>query len=106
MDIANGVGTPIAAAAGGYVSHAGPMGGLGNAVVITHSINGQTYTTVYGHMNSLNVTEGQQVAQGQQIGKMGSTGRSTGSHLHFEVHIGVWNGSSSNAVDPRNYIGS
>lgn len=106
MDIANGVGTAITAAADGYVSHAGVMGGLGNAVVITHSVNGQTFTTVYGHMSALNVSEGQKVTQGQRIGGMGSTGRSTGSHLHFEIHIGIWNGSSSNAVDPRNYIGS
>lgn len=106
MDIANVPGTEVRAAANGYVSSAGTMGGLGNAVVITHSVNGQTMTTVYGHLNSIDVSTGQAVSQGQRIGGMGNTGRSTGPHLHFETHIGIWNGSSSNAVDPRNYIGS
>ena len=106
MDIANVPGTPVVAAANGYVSSAGTMGGLGNAIVITHSVNGQTMTTVYGHLNSIDVSVGQAVSQGQRIGGMGNTGRSTGPHLHFETHIGIWNGSSSNAVDPRNYIGS
>ncbi|WP_298829854.1 M23 family metallopeptidase [uncultured Planococcus sp.] len=106
MDIANVPGTQVMAAANGYVSSAGTMGGLGNAVVITHSVNGQTMTTVYGHLNSIDVSVGQAVSQGQRIGGMGNTGRSTGPHLHFETHIGIWNGSSSNAVDPRNYIGS
>ncbi|UJF25509.1 murein hydrolase activator EnvC [Planococcus sp. 107-1] len=106
MDIANVPGTEVKAAADGYVSSARVMGGLGNAVVITHSVNGQTMTTVYGHLNSIDVSVGQKVSQGQRIGGMGNTGRSTGPHLHFETHIGIWNGSSSNAVDPRNYIGS
>lgn len=105
MDIANSIGTNVAAAGSGYVSHAGVMGGLGNAVVITHSIGGQTYTTVYGHLNSIDVSTGQKVSQGQRIGAMGNTGRSTGPHLHFEVHMGIWDGSSSNAVDPAKYIG-
>lgn len=106
MDIANVPGTKVTAAASGYVSSARVMGGLGNAVVITHSINGQTMTTVYGHLNSIDVSVGQSVSQGQRIGGMGNTGRSTGPHLHFETHIGIWNGSSTNAVDPRNYFGS
>lgn len=105
IDIANSVGTPIMAAASGYVSYAGAMGTYGNVVMITHSINGQTYTTVYAHNSSLSVSVGQAVSQGQRIASMGSTGRSTGSHLHFEVHIGAWNGARSNAVNPINYIG-
>ncbi|ANU27002.1 murein hydrolase activator EnvC family protein [Planococcus versutus] len=104
MDIANSTGTPIVAAASGVVSHAGNMGGYGNVVIITHSINGQTHSTVYGHMSSINVSVGQSVSQGQQVGGMGNTGRSTGTHLHFEIHVGPWNGARSNAVNPAPYV--
>ncbi|WP_420812565.1 murein hydrolase activator EnvC family protein [Planococcus salinus] len=104
LDIANVTGTPIVAAASGYVSHAGYMGGYGNVVIITHSINGRSYATVYGHMNSINARVGQSVSQGQNIGAMGSTGRSTGPHLHFEIHVGSWNGARSNAINPAPYI--
>ncbi|EIM05783.1 hypothetical protein A1A1_14359 [Planococcus antarcticus DSM 14505] len=104
QDIANVTGTPISAAASGYVSFAGRMGGYGNVVILTHSINGQTYATVYAHMSAINASVGQAVTQGQNVGSVGSTGRSTGPHLHFEVHIGPWNGSRSNAVNPMNYF--
>lgn len=104
VDIANSAGTPIVAAAAGYVSYAGAMGTYGNVVMITHSINGQPYTTVYAHNSSNNVSVGQAVSQGQRIASMGSTGRSTGPHSHFEIHIGPWNGARSNAVNPMNYI--
>ncbi len=104
-DIANSPGTPIHAAASGYVSHAGSMGGYGNVIIITHVINGQSYATTYAHLNSINVSVGQAVSQGQNIGGMGNTGRSTGPHLHFEIHIGGWNGARSNAVNPASYIG-
>lgn len=105
IDIANSIGTAINASASGYVSYAGVMGSYGNVIMITHSINGQAYTTVYAHLSSIGVSTGQAVSQGQRIGGMGSTGRSTGSHLHFEIHIGAWNGARSNAVNPINYIG-
>lgn len=104
MDIANVPGTPISAAASGIVSYAGNMGGYGNVVIVTHSINGRTHATVYAHMNSINVSVGQSVSQGQQVGGMGNTGRSTGTHLHFEIHVGPWNGSRSNAVNPSPYV--
>ncbi|WP_154669182.1 murein hydrolase activator EnvC family protein [Planococcus antarcticus] len=104
MDIANSPGTPIIAAASGMVSYAGNMGGYGNVVILTHSINGQTHATVYAHMNSINVSVGQSVSQGQQVGGMGNTGRSTGTHLHFEIHVGPWNGARSNAVNPAPYV--
>ncbi|MBT2571069.1 peptidoglycan DD-metalloendopeptidase family protein [Planococcus sp. ISL-110] len=104
MDIANSPGTPIVAAASGMVSYAGNMGGYGNVVILTHSINGQTHATVYAHMNSINVSVGQSVSQGQQVGGMGNTGRSTGTHLHFEIHVGPWNGARSNAVNPAPYV--
>ena len=103
-DIANVTGTPIMAAAAGYVSYAGVMGGYGNVVIITHSISGQTHATVYAHMNSIGVSVGQSVSQGQKVGGMGNTGRSTGTHLHFEIHVGPWNGARSNAVNPASYI--
>lgn len=105
IDIAAPTGTPIMAAASGYVSYAGPMGTYGNVIMVTHSINGQTHTTVYAHLSAISVSVNQSVSQGQRIGSMGSTGRSTGPHLHFEIHIGPWNGSRSNAVNPIGYIG-
>lgn len=105
QDIANVTGTSIRASASGYVSYAGVMGGYGNVVILTHSIKGQTYATVYAHLSSINVSSGQAVAQGQQVGGMGNTGRSTGTHLHFEIHVGPWNGARSNAVNPAGYLG-
>lgn len=103
-DIANSVGTPIVSAADGIVSHAGPMGTYGNVIMVTHSINGQIFTTVYAHLSGYNVSSGQSVSKGQMIGRMGSTGRSTGPHLHFEVHEGPWNSERSNAVNPIRYV--
>lgn len=72
--------------------------------MVSHSIGGQTYTTVYAHLNSRNVGTGQVVAKGQQIGIMGNTGHSYGQHLHFELHKGAWNVSKTNAVNPLNYV--
>ncbi|QBP41745.1 murein hydrolase activator EnvC family protein [Paenisporosarcina antarctica] len=103
-DIANSPGTPILSAADGVVSYAAPMGTYGNVIMVTHSIDGQIFTTVYAHLNGFNVSSGQAVSKGQVIGKMGSTGRSTGPHLHFEVHVGPWNGARSNAVNPIRYV--
>ena len=103
-DIANSIGTPIVAAADGIVSYAAPMGTYGNVIMITHSIDGQIFTTVYAHLNGYNVGSGQSVSKGQVIGQMGNTGRSTGPHLHFEIHNGPWNGSRSNAVNPIRYV--
>ena len=72
--------------------------------MITHSINGKTYQTLYAHLRNLGVGTMQTVSQGQFIGYMGNTGRSTGQHLHFEVHNGTWNGSKSNAVNPLSVV--
>lgn len=85
MDIADRPGTPIVAALPGTVSFAGWYGGYGNLVRIDH---GNGLETRYGHMRAILVAVGQPVAAGQQIGEMGTTGSSTGTHLHFEVRLG------------------
>lgn len=86
VDIAASYGTPILSAGDGYVSLVrggdGWNGGYGNYVVITHEKGIQT---LYAHMSEIKVTQGQRVSKGQRVGSMGSTGRSTGVHLHFEV---------------------
>ncbi|MGE7090219.1 murein hydrolase activator EnvC family protein [Lysinibacillus sp. NPDC048646] len=104
VDLANKTGTPIWAAADGVVSYAAPLSSYGNVVILTHSIDGQIYTTVYAHLSAFNVSVGTEVTQGQQIAAMGSTGRSTGPHLHFEVHIGSWQGQAAGSVNPLKYI--
>lgn len=104
VDLANKTGTPIWASADGVVSYAAPLSSYGNVVILTHSINGQIYTTVYAHLSAFNVSVGDVVNQGQQIAAMGSTGRSTGPHLHFEIHIGSWQGQAVGSVNPLKYI--
>ena len=84
IDIAAASGTPIAASAAGTVIYAGWLGGYGNVVVIDH---GGGISTTYGHQSSLAVGNGSYVAQGQTIGYVGSTGHSTGPHVHFEVRV-------------------
>lgn len=97
-DFAAPVGTPIYAAAAGTVLYAGPASGFGNWIVIDHN-NG--YYTIYGHMysNQLYVTEGEFVEQGEKIAAVGSAGRSTGAHLHFEISVG----GISNSVNPAQF---
>lgn len=87
VDIATAYGTPVLAADAGRVTVAGwpDNGGYGNRVVIDH---GNGYTTLYGHLSKVNVVVGQTVNRGDVIGLEGSTGRSTGPHLHFEVRRG------------------
>lgn len=102
-DISNVTGTPIVAAADGIVSYASTMNGFGNVIMVTHSIDGQIFTTVYAHLSAFNVRSGTPVSKGQLIGKMGSTGNSTGPHLHFEIHVGPWQGNK-NAVNPIRYV--
>jgi peptidoglycan hydrolase CwlO-like protein len=103
IDIANRVSVPILAAADGVVLKSYYSPSYGNAIFLTHFINGKIYTTVYAHMSSRTVSSGA-VSKGQVIGYMGNTGYSTGQHLHFELHVGEWNASKSNAVNPLNYI--
>ena len=103
-DFAAPAGTPIYAAASGYVQVAGwSSGGYGNYVIIYHGkmTDGNAYSTLYGHMRSVATSAGKYVKQGELIGYVGSTGNSTGNHLHLEVWKG---GSKANAVNPRGYI--
>jgi peptidoglycan hydrolase CwlO-like protein len=106
IDIANrAANVPIYAAADGVVIRSNyTSGGYGNAIFIAHSINGVPYATIYGHMSARFVNNGDTVKAGQQIGIMGSTGNSTGPHLHFELHKGGYNGYGVNAIDPRGTV--
>ncbi|MEV6343463.1 M23 family metallopeptidase [Actinoplanes sp. NPDC051851] len=97
VDLATAWGTPIVAAGAGVVIAAGAAQGYGNAVLIDH---GDGYLTHYGHMSVIRVTVGQHVQAGQQIGDEGSTGHSTGPHLHFEVHEGYY----KNPVEPTAWM--
>ena len=86
MDIGCQYGDPVWASDSGVVIVAGENGGYGNCVMIDHGyVNGDNYYTLYGHLSSIAVSYGQTVSQGQVIGYVGSTGVSTGPHLHFEI---------------------
>lgn len=97
IDIAGSVGSTVTAADGGYVVLAGGgwNGGYGNQVIIDH---GNGFTTLYAHLNSIFVSPGMTVSKGQQLGTMGSTGNSTGPHLHLEVRYG------GVPYNPANYL--
>ena len=95
LDIATSNGTPVIAAASGKVTFSGWKGSYGKLLVITHSNGVQTY---YGHCSALYASVGQTVSQGQKICAVGSTGNSTGPHLHFEIRV---NGV---AYNPQNYL--
>ncbi len=109
VDVAAPAGTPIYSSGKGtgVVSVAKYHWSYGNHVMIVNQIDGQTYTTNYAHMTRFVVSPGQTVEQGQLIGYVGTTGSSTGNHLHFEIHKGGYNGVSpdrTNAVDPGIYL--
>ncbi|MDD2233497.1 MAG: peptidoglycan DD-metalloendopeptidase family protein [Desulfitobacteriaceae bacterium] len=95
IDIAGRSGTPFVAAASGTVVEAGWSGGYGNMILIDH---GNGVKTRYGHASKILVSAGQHVTKGQTIALLGSTGISTGPHLHFEVIV------NGNAVNPINYL--
>ncbi len=95
LDLAGATGSPVYAADGGTVSFAGWSGGYGKLIKINH---GNGYVTYYAHLSSINVSNGQKVAKGEMIGRVGNTGNSTGPHLHFEIRL---NGKTLN---PANYI--
>lgn len=89
------VGDPVIAAADGKVIDASYDPGLGNCVTIQHS---HGFLTRYGHLRSFRVTKGQQVVQGQPVGTLGNTGKTTGPHLHYEVHLGT------SVIDPLRFL--
>ncbi len=95
IDIRGPLGTPVYATADGVISRAGWASGYGNLVEINH---GNGMETRYGHLSRLIAQPNERVRRGQLIGLMGSTGRSTGSHLHYEVRI------AGNAVNPLPYL--
>ncbi|MCU1808150.1 peptidoglycan DD-metalloendopeptidase family protein [Cytobacillus firmus] len=91
---------PIVASADGTVSRSYFSSSYGNVVFIKHNINGQAYETIYAHMTNRAVSQGAKVKQGQFLGYMGTTGNSTGVHLHFEVHKNQWTPNKGNAMNP------
>lgn len=95
IDIANNTGAPIYAAMDGKISYAGWMEGYGNVIKIDH---GNNLETIYAHCNLIRVKLGNEVKKGEYIGDVGSTGKSTGPHVHFEIRV---NGTPQN---PNNYI--
>lgn len=97
IDIAAPQGTPIYAIDDGVVNRSFYSDSYGNVIFIAH---GNGLETVYAHLHKRYVKEGDIVGVGEEIGTVGNTGRSTGDHLHFEVHIGSWNIEKSNSIDP------
>jgi murein DD-endopeptidase MepM/ murein hydrolase activator NlpD len=95
IDFRQKVGTAIIAAGAGKIIHAGPAGGYGNMVEIDH---GNGITTRYGHLSKIMVNVGDTVAEGETIALSGSTGRSTGPHLHYEVR------RNGQPVDPMRFL--
>ena len=95
VDLVQDYGSEIHATAGGRVTHAGPMGGYGDMVEVDH---GNGLVTRYGHMSEILVAEGQEVTAGALLGRLGSTGRSTGPHLHYEVRV------DGEPVDPERFL--
>ncbi len=95
IDLSGRRGTPIVAPADGVVVFAARSGGMGRMVKISHGFG---YTTVYAHLNKILVEPGQDVRRGQEIGELGSSGRSTGPHLHYEVY------ADGKSVNPLYYI--
>ena len=95
VDLVPGYGASVYASISGVVTYAGSMGGYGKLIVIQH-ING--YSTRYGHLSRILVTKGKRVRQGQRIGNVGNTGRSTGAHLHFEAR------KNGKAINPMKLI--
>ncbi len=120
-DWAGKAGGRVSAAANGIVISAGPTGTWGNLVVVEHTLPDQSkVTTIYGHLQNISVKAGQEIGIGDQLGTVGSTGDSTGPHLHFSVYLGDLNGATpighavsfdtdlnnSGYVDPTGFIAS
>lgn len=103
IDIADEFGSSVYVVDNGIVTKSYFSSSYGNVVFIKHENNMET---VYAHLKERNVTEGQKVKQGQVIGKMGSTGQSSGVHLHFEIHLSEWTYEKENAIDPVIALGN
>lgn len=95
LDMRGDTGEPVHATAAGKVSIAGREGGYGNLVEIDH---GNGFATRYGHLSAIEVKVGQHVRIGQTVGRIGSTGRSTGPHLHYETRV------DGEPVDPQKFL--
>jgi hypothetical protein len=95
LDISNVTGTPIQVTADGVVVYSGIQRGYGNVIVVSH---GYGYSTLYGHLSERLVEVDSRVVRGQIIGKMGNTGNSTGTHLHYEVHF------NGRQINPKQYL--
>ncbi|NQX55033.1 M23 family metallopeptidase [Pedobacter panaciterrae] len=95
LDFGGKRGEIVKSTASGRVTYAGRRGGYGNCIVINH---GNGFETYYGHLSRILITEGTQVKAGDNIGKIGSTGRSTGPHLHYEIH------KNGKIINPRSFL--
>lgn len=95
LDIKGPYGAEVKAMAKGTVEFAGPRGGFGNCIILKH---GNGFETLYGHLSKIVVHVGQQIEIGDQIGNIGSTGRSTGPHLHYEVH------QNGQKINPESFL--
>ena len=95
LDISGPLGSPVKAMAEGTVEFAGRRGGFGNCVMLKHA-NG--FETLYGHLSQILVRVGEKIEIGQTIGKIGSTGRSTGPHLHYEIH------KNGQQINPQSFL--
>ena len=101
IDISIGYGTTVMATASGKVIEQGYHWSFGNYILVAHNVSGQVYTSLYAHLSSISTSLGQIVDRGQAIGAVGSTGESTGPHLHFQIMYGSGWGDSLN---PRNLV--
>ena len=106
VDFAKAGNVPIYASASGTVrdTWGASKSSYGNVIFLQHNIDGKRWDTTYAHLKTISVRVGQKVKQGDLIGYMGNTGRSTGQHLHFEIHNGPWMSGQPNAVDPLKHI--
>lgn len=95
LDISGPIGSPVKAMAKGEVEFAGQKGGFGNCIMLKHA-NG--FETLYGHLSKILVKVGQSVSIGEEIGRIGSTGRSTGPHLHYEIH------KNGKKINPQSFL--
>ncbi len=95
LDISGPIGSPVKAMAKGEVEFAGEKGGFGNCIILKH---GNGFETLYGHLSKILVKVGEKINIGEEIGRIGSTGRSTGPHLHYEVH------KNGKKINPQSFL--